>query len=89
MCACKSEKNSIYMGSAAHQDHAASTLPREPVRSKGDSSPLNSKKQSKYPEMGSTWTIGDFWCLVQSQHSSGTCETSSPLPERVISSKYW
>lgn len=46
--------------------------------------PPNSKKQSKYPEVSSTWTIGGFLVLNKSQRSSGTIETSSYLPKGII-----
>lgn len=45
------------------------------------------QRQSKYPEM--IWAQcgpqEDFWWLDISQHSSGTCEASSPLTKGVIS----
>jgi hypothetical protein len=37
------------------------------VRSKGNSSFPNFKKQSRYPEMGSAWTIERFLAVRQKQ----------------------
>jgi len=41
----------FYMGWVSGQDCAASTLPKEPIRSKGDSSSSNSKRQFEYPKV--------------------------------------